>query len=108
MTPCDGRSRLGEAPTSAIVRDSRRISAGVRAIGTKAILNRVSDLLLVPAAFALATGKDHWELLLRARAVENQCYVLAANQSGPSDPPGWVSCGRSMVVDPWGVVVAQA
>jgi len=67
-----------------------------------------AEAVTVPAAFALLTGKDHWEPLLRARAIENQCYVLAANQWGPSDPPGWTSCGRSLIVDPWGVVVAQA
>jgi predicted amidohydrolase len=63
-------------------------------------------LLTVPAAFTLATGKDHWELLLRARAVENQCFVVAANQWGA--PEGRPCNGRSMIVDPWGVVLAQA
>ena len=65
-----------------------------------------AELLTVPAAFTLFTGKDHWELLLRARAVENQCYVLAANQWGLVE--GKASYGRSSIVDPWGVVLAQA
>jgi deaminated glutathione amidase len=61
----------------------------------------------VPAAFTLFTGKDHWELLLRARAVENQCYVIAANQWG-TFAEGKAAFGRSSIVDPWGVVLAQA
>jgi predicted amidohydrolase len=66
-----------------------------------------AELITVPAAFTLFTGKDHWELLLRARAVENQCYVVAANQWG-AHRDGKASYGRSMIVDPWGVVLAQA
>jgi predicted amidohydrolase len=65
-----------------------------------------AELVTVPAAFTLFTGKDHWELLLRARAVENQCYVVAANQWGVVE--GKASYGRSSIVDPWGVVLAQA
>ncbi len=64
-------------------------------------------ILLVPAAFTLATTRDHWEPLLRARAIENQCFVVAANQIGEHEP-GLRSGGRSMIVDPWGVVLAQA
>jgi predicted amidohydrolase len=64
-------------------------------------------LLTVPAHFTLYTGKDHWELLLRARAVENQCYVAAAAQVGET-LPGKLSFGRSSIVDPWGIVLAQA
>lgn len=64
-------------------------------------------LVTVPANFTLYTGKDHWELLLRARAVENQLYVAAAAQAG-EPVPGRPSYGRSLVADPWGVVVAQA
>src|SRR5918995_3815257 len=66
-----------------------------------------AEVITVPAAFTLFTGKDHWELLLRARAVENQCYVVAADQWG-THGDGKASYGRSMIVDPWGVVVAQA
>jgi deaminated glutathione amidase len=64
-------------------------------------------VILVPAAFTLATTRDHWETLLRARAIENQAFVLAANQVG-SHPHGYHSGGRSMIVDPWGLVLAQA
>ncbi len=62
-------------------------------------------LLLVPAAFTATTGAAHWELLLRTRAVENQCYVLAAAQGG-LHPNGRRTWGHSMLVDPWGVIVA--
>jgi predicted amidohydrolase len=66
-----------------------------------------AKLLVVPAAFMLHTGRDHWEVLLRARAIENQCYVLAAGQIGDHDPRR--TCfGRSMIIDPWGTVLAQA
>jgi predicted amidohydrolase len=61
----------------------------------------------VPAAFTLATTREHWEVLLRSRAIENQAFVVAANQIG-SHPPGRRSGGRSLIVDPWGVVLAQA
>jgi len=68
---------------------------------------RGARVLLVPAAFTLATTRDHWETLLRARAIENQAFVVAANQIG-RHPPAYRSGGRSMIVDPWGVVLAQA
>jgi deaminated glutathione amidase len=61
----------------------------------------------LPAAFTLATTRDHWETLLRARAIENQAFVVAANQVG-EHPGGARSGGRSMIVDPWGIVLAQA
>jgi predicted amidohydrolase len=66
-----------------------------------------AKILVVPAAFMLHTGRDHWEVLLRARAIENQCYVLAAGQIGDHDP-GRTCFGRSMIIDPWGTVLAQA
>jgi predicted amidohydrolase len=66
-----------------------------------------AKILVVPAAFMLYTGRDHWEVLLRARAIENQCYVLAAGQIGDHEP-GRTCFGRSMIVDPWGTVLAQA
>jgi len=62
------------------------------------------SLILAPAAFTYTTGKAHWEILLRARAVENQCYVLAAAQGG-RHPNGRRTWGHSMLVDPWGEVV---
>ena len=61
----------------------------------------------VPAAFTLQTGKDHWEVLLRARAIENQAFVIAAGQIG-THPPNHQSYGRSMIVDPWGITLAVA
>ena len=67
-----------------------------------------ATLLSVPAHFTTHTGKDHWEVLLRARAIENQCYVVAAAQTGvtlPDKPPAF---GRSLIADPWGTVLATA
>ena len=64
-------------------------------------------VLTVPAAFTLPTTRDHWETLVRARAIENQAFVIAANQFG-RHPGAHHSGGRSMIVDPWGVVLAQA
>jgi len=66
-----------------------------------------AEVLAVPAAFTVETGRDHWEPLLRARAIENQAFVVAANQVGVH-AEGLRSYGRSMIVDPWGVVLAQA
>jgi len=63
------------------------------------------NLILVPAAFTYTTGRAHWELLLRARAIENQCYVLAPAQGG-HHPNGRRTWGHTMLVDPWGEVVA--
>jgi predicted amidohydrolase len=68
---------------------------------------RGARLIAVPSAFTLATGRDHWEVLLRARAIENQVFVLAPNQVGEA-PPHYRSQGRSAIVDPWGVVLATA
>jgi predicted amidohydrolase len=68
---------------------------------------RGARVLTIPAAFTLHTGKDHWEPLLRARAIENQAFVLAPNQIGEA-PPHYHSYGRSMIVDPWGVALATA
>jgi predicted amidohydrolase len=61
----------------------------------------------VPAAFAQPTGKDHWEVLLRARAIENQVFVVAPAQCGRHSADR-ASYGRSMIIDPWGLVLAQA
>ena len=68
---------------------------------------RGARILVVPAAFTVPTTRDHWEILLRARAIEDQAFVLAANQVGPHGG-GLRSGGRSMIVDPWGVILAQA
>ncbi len=64
-------------------------------------------ILLVPSAFTWATTLQHWEVLLRARAIEEQCFVIAANQHSEA-VPGLRTGGHSMIVDPWGVVLAQA
>jgi predicted amidohydrolase len=66
-----------------------------------------AELLTVPSHFTLHTGRDHWEVLLRARAIENSSYVLAAAQIGETRP-GKASYGRSLIADPWGLVVALA
>ncbi len=73
----------------------------------RALLDRDAHAVVLPSAFTAATGRDHWEPLLRARAIENQVYVIAPNQRGSSNEKlHWH--GRSMIVDPWGVVLAQA
>ena len=66
-----------------------------------------ADVILLPAAFTMQTGRDHWEVLLRARAIENLCWVVGVGQWGEA-PPQHLCYGRSMVVNPWGLVVAQA
>ena len=66
-----------------------------------------ADVLVVPSAFTKKTGEAHWEVLLRARAIENRCYVLAPNQIG-KDARAIASYGNSMVVDPWGRILARA
>ena len=73
----------------------------------RALVKEGANVLSIPAAFTSTTGRDHWEVLLRARAIENQCYVVAPAQWG------WhggkrKSHGRSMVIDPWGTVISQA
>ncbi|MBK7136684.1 MAG: carbon-nitrogen hydrolase family protein [Rhodocyclales bacterium] len=105
--------------------ESRTIEAGGEAVAFDSPVGRVGlsicydlrfpelyrsmgpvDLLVVPAAFTHTTGQAHWELLLRARAVENLCYVLASAQGG-THPSGRRTWGDSMVVDPWGVVLER-
>lgn len=68
---------------------------------------RGARVLVLPSAFTLATTRDHWEVLLRARAIEDQCFVVAANQIG-EHAPGRASGGRSLIADPWGTVLATA
>jgi predicted amidohydrolase len=63
------------------------------------------DLIVVPAAFTATTGQAHWEVLLRARAIENQCYVLACGQGG-EHPSGRKTFGHSMLIDPWGEILS--
>jgi deaminated glutathione amidase len=66
-----------------------------------------AELLVVPSAFTRTTGLDHWELLVRTRAIENQAFVIAANQVGSHQPTG-ASYGHSLIVDPWGQILAAA
>jgi predicted amidohydrolase len=73
----------------------------------RALAARSAEVLFVPAAFSLHTGKDHWESLLRARAIENQAYVVAPGQIGDK-PDSMETYGKSLVVDPWGTVIAKA
>ncbi|WP_337470523.1 carbon-nitrogen hydrolase family protein [Acidaminococcus fermentans] len=65
-----------------------------------------AKLFAVPANFTVNTGKDHWEVLLRARAIENECYVITPNQMGKK--PRFTAYGNSLMVDPWGTVIARA
>ncbi|MBI3121950.1 MAG: carbon-nitrogen hydrolase family protein [candidate division NC10 bacterium] len=73
----------------------------------RALAARGAEILFVPAAFTLHTGQDHWEVLPRARAIENQAYVVAPAQVG-AHPPGRECYGNSLVADPWGSVIARA
>ncbi len=68
---------------------------------------RGAEVIVLPAAFTMTTGKDHWEVLIRARAIENQVYMVACGQFGPDSSGKWCY-GRSLVADPWGTVLATA
>jgi deaminated glutathione amidase len=108
-------------------RESERVSAGDRAVVAdvdgirlglsicydlrfpelyRALTDAGAEVLAVPANFLERTGRDHWEVLLRARAIENGAYVIAPAQVGSA--AGVAAHGRSMVIDPWGTIVAQA
>jgi predicted amidohydrolase len=67
---------------------------------------RGARIITLPSAFTAETGRDHWEVLLRARAIENQAFVVAANQTGKT-PPHYDSYGHSLIADPWGRVLAE-
>jgi predicted amidohydrolase len=73
----------------------------------RALVDKGASLFFVPAAFTRETGRDHWEVLLRARAIENLAYVIAPAQYGVH-APGRSSYGRALIIDPWGTVLAQA
>lgn len=73
----------------------------------RALARAGAEILCLPAAFTFPTGAAHWEVLLRARAIENQCFVIASAQWG-SHPPGRSCYGHTMVIDPWGMPIAQA
>jgi predicted amidohydrolase len=76
----------------------------------QALVDKGAELIALPAAFTMQTGKDHWETLLRARAIETQTYVCAAAQTGSFKVNGETrqTYGHSLVADPWGLVVAKA
>ncbi|WP_339910776.1 carbon-nitrogen hydrolase family protein [Symmachiella dynata] len=117
-----------DVPDKVTVRESEFVMPGAEIVGTtlpdftlgqsicydlrfpelfRALADRQADVIAVPAAFAFGTGCDHWEVLLRARAIENQAFVIAPNQHGRHTPT-LQSYGRSMIVDPWGTVLATA
>lgn len=73
----------------------------------RALVERGAEVIVVPSAFTQTTGRDHWEVLLRARAIENQVFIIAANQSG-NHTPDLCSYGHSMIIDPWGTVLSAA
>lgn len=111
----NGRERYAEADTIAAGSGVPRLEIGGRGIGQGICYDlRFPELfraqapfnvLMLPAAFTYTTGSAHWQLLLRTRAVENQCYLLAAAQGGRHDN-GRRTYGHSMIVDPWGDIVA--
>jgi nitrilase len=100
VVPCT----FGEGPEAATIRVGLSICYDLR---FPELYRRFAgaELVLVPAAFTAATGRAHWETLLRARAIENLCYVLASAQGGQHEN-GRATFGHSMLVDPWGEVVA--
>lgn len=73
----------------------------------RALVAKGSQLIFVPSAFTALTGEAHWEPLLRARAIENQAYIVAPNQVG-KNPKSFATYGNSMIVDPWGRILARA
>ena len=117
-----------ELPNGVVFRESGYMEAGSHIVTADTVAGRVglatcydlrfpelfrrlvtlgSRCVVLPAAFTAATGRDHWQVLLRARAIENQVFVIAPNQFGQHTPT-IVSYGRSMIVDPWGTVLATA
>jgi len=117
-----------EIPGRVVVRESERRTAGKDVVTCETEVGRIgvaicydlrfpelfrrlgadgAEIACMPSAFTFATGEAHWEVLVRARAIENQVYFIAANQVG-AGPSGIVDYGNSMIVDPWGRVVARA
>jgi deaminated glutathione amidase len=113
----NGRERYDEGRTLRAGSEAVAVQAGPLRVGLsicydlrfpelyRSLMVPPCDVLCVPAAFTYTTGQAHWELLLRARAVENQCYVLASAQGG-THPNGRRTWGHSMVIDPWGDVIS--
>jgi predicted amidohydrolase len=111
-----GATSAGDAPCHATLRSRAGSEVGIGMTICydlrfpelyRQLVERGVRLVTVPAAFTLTTGKDHWHVLLRARAIENQVFVLAPAQHG-KHPRGRATYGKSLVVDPWGDVLAQA
>ncbi|MDA5194503.1 carbon-nitrogen hydrolase family protein [Govanella unica] len=73
-----------------------------------ALRSRGADVIVIPSAFTHVTGEAHWNVLIRARAIENQCYMIAPNQHGGFDNGAKANWGHSLMVDPWGAVLAEA
>jgi predicted amidohydrolase len=119
-----------DVPGGASYRESAHVAAGAEAVVAdsalgrlgmsicydlrfgnlyRALVERGAEVLAIPAAFTMTTGRAHWEVLVRARAIECQAHVLAPAQSGRHDDPGLrESFGHAMIVDPWGQVLAMA
>ena len=116
-----------ELPDGSELRESAAVSAGVEPVVVeiggfrvglsicydlrfpelyRALVDRGAEVLLVPSAFTLQTGKDHWHVLLRARAIESQCWLVAAAQWG-RHLKNRASYGHALIVDPWGTIVAE-
>ena len=100
-----------EAGTEPVAFEARAAASACRCATTCAFRSSIaawasSSLIVVPSAFTAVTGAAHWHVLLRARAIENQCYVLAAAQGG-LHPGGRRTYGHSLLIDPWGVVLAE-
>ncbi|MCL6431722.1 MAG: hypothetical protein K6V36_12830 [Anaerolineae bacterium] len=112
LRACAAVLRPGDAPVAAAVTDRAgltwRVGLSVCYDLRFPELYRLlaADVLVVPAAFTYVTGQAHWEVLLRARAIENQAYVIASAQGGQHEN-GRQTWGQSMVIDPWGQVLAQ-
>lgn len=109
-----GSTRAGAAPITAEIRTgSETVKLGMTICYDvrfpelyRKLVEQGARMITVPAAFTLTTGKDHWHVLLRARAIENQVFVLAPAQHG-RHPRGRATYGKSLIVDPWGDVLAQ-
>ena len=95
-------TKLGDVPVGLTICYDLRFPELYRRLGAGG-----ARVITAPSAFTFETGKDHWDLLVRTRAVENQVFVLAAAQVG-SHPPGLACYGNAMIVDPWGTVLARA
>jgi deaminated glutathione amidase len=95
-------TKLGDVPVGLTICYDLRFPELYRRLGAGG-----ARIITAPSAFTFETGKDHWDLLVRTRALENQVFVLAAAQFG-SHPPGLACYGNAMIVDPWGAVLARA